>query len=653
MKRASLTLAVLILIICSLAGSAAESVVFNPDKSENFDDCMKSSSCLEGMRNWYSTGKQSVGLKPKLDDKYFAQTVNVKASLEAAKAYFGKKENVDKMMKTNPAAADEFFKDPVNVKGMEDINAADSYFAKKGNLGKNPESSHEYFSKKYGTDVTIPSGSTASYDPKTNSLINKGALDLSTFKGERISPLKDGGYDISGNKYSEFTKISHMPDGRVRMDDMISDAEGKGNEFNPRKSHLESGTTLSSAEMKNVMGKTVPEWSVKADKSLDTYFDETKVTGMKNAAISVTKGGVLANRYAEAVITNGPLRAVVSEGSIEYAPLDDATIQAWKADPAFSKGVGYHLGVESSMPGLNDGASVDRVDLNPNPNLGVKEGLKYTKGNMMRGAEVTNLQKALNQLGVKDANGNVLETDTGKFGPRTDEALKTFQSSAGLSPTGLLDKATIDSLSKKTADIQELSQDRGTLTGFQTGSIYQKKSLPTGTQGELGSWPTGMGEWQSGWGASRVSGGHRGYDFGVPKGTPVSTMPGWGDGVMTYKGWQSVHGFVAEVYYPNMQYPTEDGMKTGVTVRYSHLREMPVQDMGYTYSEGETVAYSGRTGGRANGEPVGYGVEGPNNDPHLHLEIKPGVKAEQGQRLPSSYSVNPIEFMRKVNSRGY
>lgn len=68
------------------------------------------------------------------------------------------------------------------------------------------------------------------------------------------------------------------------------------------------------------------------------------------------------------------------------------------------------------------------------------------------GASVRELQQQLNQLGYRGADGQPLETTSGKFGPQTEHALRAFQADRGLKVDGEYGERSREALTKATRD---------------------------------------------------------------------------------------------------------------------------------------------------------------------------------------------------------
>ena len=68
-----------------------------------------------------------------------------------------------------------------------------------------------------------------------------------------------------------------------------------------------------------------------------------------------------------------------------------------------------------------------------------------------RGEEVRALQTSLNQLGFRDGQGEELETHSGIYGGRTQEAIRAFQRANQLEATGNADARTREAIAQQLA----------------------------------------------------------------------------------------------------------------------------------------------------------------------------------------------------------
>ena len=77
------------------------------------------------------------------------------------------------------------------------------------------------------------------------------------------------------------------------------------------------------------------------------------------------------------------------------------------------------------------------------------------------GASVRELQQQLNQLGYRGADGKPLETTSGKFGPQTEHALRTFQADQGLKVDGVYGDRSREAIAAATRDVARSPAEAG------------------------------------------------------------------------------------------------------------------------------------------------------------------------------------------------
>ena len=89
-------------------------------------------------------------------------------------------------------------------------------------------------------------------------------------------------------------------------------------------------------------------------------------------------------------------------------------------------------------------APVRNTQVQPRTDATAADPKKITGGleTGARGPEVKELQRLLNEKGCKDAEGKPLKTDS-VFGPRTEAAVKSFQTQNGIEATGVIDPPTL------------------------------------------------------------------------------------------------------------------------------------------------------------------------------------------------------------------
>ena len=666
-SRLNLSILISVLVLAAptfaaLGGTSEKPIFFEPSNQANVQQCLQYLPCLRDARAYYQT-VPNVGNNVNTDDQFFLNPENVKTNPEAAKAYFSKKANVAKIQTTNPKAADAYFGDIENMKKLDEKNleGADMYFSTRGNMERFHEAGIEYLKKKYGKglDIKMETGIGVIYDSDKGFLVMNGdSLDMKSFKDttHKVSLNKGGEFVIDGNSYKGFAKISRLDSGTFTLDEIVAKPAGAGNKFTPNRLDINEGTTVRS--LKSTKG--YPEWQITSkQEGLAVFLDKTKATKLVYPAVSVTKGWILANKLARADLQSGPLIGEARAGTLyQRKPVDEIALKEFVSDSAFHKGNGYHLGVQSSTATSKGG--VQGIDLNTLSERALS-GMSYTEGKqMLRGDDVKEVQKMLRRLSItdgEDGTGSVIGVD-GKFGPRTAQSIKNFQESIGAKQTGVLDAQTLQELYDANKEVYTRSID-----GFEKGalSITHERYVSPGSVSE-GFWPVPgqpMNRFGRG-GYNTRSSFHGGVDLPADIGTPVKTA---GDGIVTFAKWDPLsHGYSVEVYYQDLKYEDSDGnLKRGVTMRYSHLNGIPTVDPstgevlpsvdknsyatnpengkrlnthlpklapGMTISEGQILAYSGKSGG-----------SNPNKGtfPHLHFEVKTGVRnINPGTSIPNA-----------------
>ncbi len=83
------------------------------------------------------------------------------------------------------------------------------------------------------------------------------------------------------------------------------------------------------------------------------------------------------------------------------------------------------------------------------------------------GPDVVGLQRSLNQLGIRDADGNALRDD-GDFGRRTEEAVRAFQRANGLREDGIAGPRTLNAIGEKLPP-GTVTVERAEVTGLADG----------------------------------------------------------------------------------------------------------------------------------------------------------------------------------------
>lgn len=209
-----------------------------------------------------------------------------------------------------------------------------------------------------------------------------------------------------------------------------------------------------------------------------------------------------------------------------------------------------------------------------------------------RGEEVRALQTSLNQLGFRDGQGAELETRSGIYGGRTQEAVRAFQTANQLEATGNADARTRDAIAQQLAWPER----------------ERNRAQPVEAQAREGglAWPTpgnheinqadkpreGRGEF----GTPRSGGRrHGGIDIEGNVGDPVVAVAG---GTVVVRPNNEAAGNTVHVRH-------DDGSLT----KYFHLDEFSVRN-GQRVEAGQQIGTIGRTGNTP-----------AQGDTHLHFEM--------------------------------
>jgi murein DD-endopeptidase MepM/ murein hydrolase activator NlpD len=156
----------------------------------------------------------------------------------------------------------------------------------------------------------------------------------------------------------------------------------------------------------------------------------------------------------------------------------------------------------------------------------------------------------------------------GRFGPRLESAVRRFQRSAGIPPSGVVGRVTLRALAEP----------------------VRRSPIPL-------VWPV-LAPVGDGFGP-RGDAFHAGVDLLAPRGTPVLAA---GPGTVTWAGWRAGGwGRLVVVRHPD-----------GVRTLYAHLASISVR-VGWQISGGTILGHVG-----ASGDATG---------PHLHFEVRVGGAA--------------------------
>jgi murein DD-endopeptidase MepM/ murein hydrolase activator NlpD len=239
---------------------------------------------------------------------------------------------------------------------------------------------------------------------------------------------------------------------------------------------------------------------------------------------------------------------------------------------------------------------------------------------------VKNVQDKLVELGymTKDQIGN----NAGVFGPKTEAALKAFQTANGINSTGNIGQRTFNALfngtpkagetapvqtKPKTPEVAPVETNPGTTVGSGT-MINPVTGKPGLNASDISSDEGGTGGYHS-----RTGGKHDGVDIKGRVGDPVYAAHG-GTVKKGSEGPSKGYGYYVDITNP----------KTGFTTRYAHLDFKSWNNLqdGKSVKAGEAFAKIGRSGNVRS-----------NRGTHVHFETRtgPGKFGRNGSLDPTPY----------------
>ncbi|MGE6334314.1 peptidoglycan-binding protein [Stenotrophomonas sp. NPDC077659] len=240
-----------------------------------------------------------------------------------------------------------------------------------------------------------------------------------------------------------------------------------------------------------------------------------------------------------------------------------------------------------------------------------------------RGNDVRSLQESLNQLGVRDGQGNTLETNSGIYGRNTQDAVRNFQQANSLEQTGRADAQTREAIKAQLA----LPQNERNAT--------ERPAAQPQARGEGGAtWPAPgndqinakdkPGEGRGEFGTSRNGGRtHGGVDIQGEVGDPIVAF---GGGRVTVKPNNGAAGNTVHITH-------DDGSLT----KYFHLNDISVRN-GQRIEAGDQLGTMGRSGNTPK-----------HGDTHLHFElwrngrkIDPMSELRGAERGAGEHPVKPV-----------
>ncbi|WP_062358302.1 peptidoglycan-binding protein [Pseudoxanthomonas mexicana] len=209
-----------------------------------------------------------------------------------------------------------------------------------------------------------------------------------------------------------------------------------------------------------------------------------------------------------------------------------------------------------------------------------------------RGEEVRALQTSLNQLGFRDGQGAELETRSGIYGGKTQEAVRAFQTANQLEATGTADARTREAIAQQLAlpeqernraQAVEAQQREGGLAWPAPGNRdINEADKPREGRGEFGTPRSGGRR-------------HGGIDIEGDVGDPVVAVAG---GTVVVRPNNGAAGNTVHVRHDD-----------GTLSKYFHLDELSVRN-GQRVEAGQQIGTMGRTGNTP-----------AQGDTHLHFEL--------------------------------
>lgn len=209
-----------------------------------------------------------------------------------------------------------------------------------------------------------------------------------------------------------------------------------------------------------------------------------------------------------------------------------------------------------------------------------------------RGVEVRALQTSLNQLGFRDGLGAELETRSGIYGGKTQEAVRAFQTANQLEPTGTADARTREAIAQQVAlpaqerngapavDIQQ--REVGLAWPTPGNHVINEADKPREGRGEFGTPRSGGRR-------------HGGIDIQGDVGDPVVAVAG---GTVVVRPNNGAAGNTVHIRH-------DDGSLS----KYFHLDQFSMRN-GQRVEAGQQIGTMGRSGNT----PAG-------GDTHLHFEL--------------------------------
>ncbi len=218
----------------------------------------------------------------------------------------------------------------------------------------------------------------------------------------------------------------------------------------------------------NQFVRGTPEYSWNA--ALDLNGDGRITAGEATAPVAARLyGGVAA--VQQQLIGAGVVPSAQQPGFVDgaFGPNTAAAISRFQAESGLSQTGLLDDATGRALFGLDQAAPAEPAPSQPGP----AEPRRMAAGD--RGADVESLQQQLVALGRMSADD--VATGPGIFGPRTENAVRAFQTALGLSPSGVADFATQSALSSIISGLGVNRGDNQDVIDFIQGKLFEQGHL--------------------------------------------------------------------------------------------------------------------------------------------------------------------------------
>jgi spore coat assembly protein SafA len=311
---------------------------------------------------------------------------------------------------------------------------------------------------------------------------------------------------------------------------------------------------------------------------------------------------LMKDRGMIAPLLKGDVKGAIIKGAPEWASLPQANGQS-----AYGQGAKSFAALDQTYKT----ALQQQQASGPTSTGGTAGSTPSSSSNLARGAtgpEVTKLQDKLVSLGYMTR--AEIGTGPGTYGPRTEAAVKRFQSDNNIQQTGVVGPQTAAALKTAKPVAPGSSNPAGTQWPVPGSRAINKADKPGEGAGEFGT-PR-----------SNASGRHSGLDIQGKVGDRVDAFR---DGKVLYAGPAGTLGNVVVVDHGN-----------GIHSAYAHLNSLSVRE-GQSVAAGAQLGGMGRTGNTPSG-----------GDTHLHFEVRTGAgnAAFNASGFLSGTAVDPLKYVK-------